>query len=254
MALKTGMRIIIIIISLLIIASCASKNFSTTIIPVEGTRDSTAVRFRIASITPLPSDEFFITGYTDSDYWSQRVKDSGRIDELAGDLQEKACSVYPDIFSSGCTALPLNISVVSRSYKNTSAVSSFFAAVSWGLFGMVLPLPLGFSCDYVVSVACPEADISQETTFGNRLSSWISFPSPLALIPVPGRADRRACVMYPYQSRYYTGKHFMLECFVEAIVQALYKADREKLFKAYAERCWSTAGVKGHAVSLWERR
>ncbi len=221
---RTVIRIIIII-STLVTASCASKNFTTTLVPVEKDWNDTTVRFRISDVTPLQPDEFFISGYTDSDYWFEKVKDSGHMNKLAVDIQKKACSLHPDLFSRKSTALPLNISIITRSYKNTSTVSSFIAGLSWGLFGIVLPLPLGFTCEYAVTVSCPEADIRQKTVFGNRLSSWISFPSPLALIPVPKPADRRAFVIHPYQSRYYSGKHFMLECFVEAIVQALYKTD-----------------------------
>jgi len=244
----------IIIMSVLVTASCASKNFSTTLVPVESAWDSTAVTFRIESITPLKPDEFFITGYTESDYWHKRIKDSGRMDELAADLQEKAAALYPEMFTCNSTALPLHISVVTHSYKNTSSISSFVAAVSWGLFGMVLPLPLGFTCDYEVIVSCPEADIRRQTAFNNRLSSWISFPSPLALLPVPKTADRRAWVIYPYQSKYYTGKHFTLECFVQSIVKSIYKADRRALVRAAAQRHLSDIKIGRDSVSLRERR
>jgi len=253
MTLKTGIRIIIMF-AILITASCASKNFTTTLVPVDKTWGSTDVSFRIESITPLPPDEFFITGYTESDYWHKRVKDSGCMNELAADLQEKACSLYPEIFSSSNTALPLHISVVTHAYKNTSSISSFVAAVSWGLFGMILPLPLGFTCDYEVIVSCPEADIRQKTAFNNRLSSWISFPSPLALLPVPKPADQRAWVIYPYQSKYYTGKHFTLECFVQSIVKSLYKADRRTLIQAAAQRHLSVIKTSRGSVSQREKR
>jgi len=241
---------VVMITALLVTTSCASKIFTTTLVPAETVRGCIQGRFRIASISTLPSDEFFITGYTDSDYWSEKIKDSGRMGELAADLQEKACDLYPDIFTYDKTALPLYISVSSQSYKNTAAASSFIAAMSWGIFGLVLPLPLEFTCDYVVNVACPAANIIQKTSFDNQLSSWISFPSPLALIPIPKHADQRACVIYPYQSKYYTGKDFLLECFVEAIVQALYKADSSALRRAYLLWSLSSIETNGHSVSL----
>ena len=244
----------IILMFVLATASCASKNFTTTLVPVDKTWGSTDVSFRIESITPLPPDEFFITGYTESDYWHKRVKDSGCMNELAADLQKKACSLYPEIFSSSNTALPLHISVVTHSYKNTSSISSFVAAVSWGLFGMVLPLPLGFTCDYEVIVSCPEADIKQTTSFNNRLSSWISFPSPLALLPVPKHADQRGWVIDPYQSKYYTGKHFTLECFVQSIVRSLYNADRTAFVRAAVQRHLSAIKTGRDSVSQKEKR
>lgn len=214
---------IFIILSVFLITSCASKNFSTTLIFGEKDWKNHEKRFRIAAVTPLQQDELFISGYTDSDYWYEKIKDSGHMKNLVIDLQEKACSLYPDVFTHKNDALPLNLSIITLSYKNTSIVSSFMASLSWGLFGVVLPLPLGFTCEYKVIVESPEAAIWQETVFKNKLSSWISFPSPLALIPIPRKADRRARVIHPYQSQYYSGKHFMLECFVEAVVQALYR-------------------------------
>ena len=253
MTLKTGIRIIIMF-AILITASCASKNFTTTLVPVERVWDSTEITFRIESVTPLQPDEFFMTGYTESDYWHKRVKDSGRMNELAADLQEKASALYPEMFTSSGAALPLHISIVTHSYKNTSSISSFVAAVSWGLFGMILPLPLGFTCDYEIIVSCPEAEISQQTTFNNRLSSWISFPSPLALLPIPKHADQRAWVIYPYQSKYYTGKHFTLECFVKSIVKSIYKADRWTFARAASQRHLSVIKTSGDSVSLRKRR
>jgi len=250
----TGKRFIwmIMIAMLLGTASCASKCFTTTLVPVDDSRTCVPVRFRIESITPLPAEEFFITGYTDSCYWSEKIKNSGCMNELTADLQERAGDLYPDLFTCDSAALPLHISVSSHHFHNRCAASSFMAAISWGLFGMVLPLPLDFTCDYVVSIACPDVAITEETAFENHLVSWISFPSPLALIPIPGCADRRASVLYPYQSTYYTGKDFTLDCLVEATVQALYKTDGKILLKAYTERCRSVAKTNARPVSLRE--
>ena len=224
------------LVLLLVSTSCASKRFNTTLDSLDFPRNCSGVRFRIESVDPLDPNEFFITGYTDSDYWFGKVKGSGHMDKLAADLQEKVCALYPDIFNSESSSLPLQVSVATRSYRNTSVASSFLAALTWGLFGIVLPLPLEFSCDYQVIVSCPEAGIIRETGFANRLSSWISFPSPLALIPVPGHADQRACVIYPYQSKHYIGRHFMLECFSRAIVKSLFSVDCETFLMAAANR------------------
>ncbi|GEM_PF-1361178 len=120
---KTVIRIIIMI-SALATLSCASKNFTTTLVPVERPCNDSDVRFRIVDVTPLHPDEFFISGYTDSNYWFKKIKDSGHMDELAVDMQKKACSLYPDLFSRKSTALPLGVSIMTRYYKNTSTASS----------------------------------------------------------------------------------------------------------------------------------
>ncbi|MCP4717780.1 MAG: hypothetical protein GY868_21860, partial [Deltaproteobacteria bacterium] len=220
--LKNKALQILIILSAFLITSCASKNFKTSLIPLDKTWNNKGIRFRIESVSPLHPDELFITGYTDNDYWFNKIKDSGHMANLAPDLQKKACHRYPNLFTDQTNALPLNVSIITRSYKNTSVASSFVAALSWGLFGLVLPLPLGFTCDYEIIVECPAAGFRQKTEFRNRLLSWISFPSPLALLPIPRKADRRARVIHPSQSRYYSGKLFTLECFAEAVVQALF--------------------------------
>jgi len=216
---------LLMIFILLAAGGCASKKFNTTLDFSDVPGSCPKTKFRIASVDPLSPDEFFITGYTASDYWHEKVKGSGHMSTLTRDLQEKACLLYPHIFDNDNASLPLHIAMVTRSYRNTAARSSFLAALTWGLFGIVLPLPLGFSCDYEVIVSCPPAGIVRETEFGTKLSSWLSFPSPLALVPVPGRAHRRGTVLYPWQSRYYTGRHFMLECFARAIVRVLNSAD-----------------------------
>lgn len=235
MTWKTLLKIALLII-LLTHTACASKKFSTSLVLPEMTVLKNSAQFRIASVTPLEPNQFFITGYTENEYWSQKVKNSGRMDQLTADLQHTACRLYPEIFSADPSAVPLDVTVITRAYENTSVLSSFTAAVSWGLFGIILPLPLGFSCDYTLVVTGPNTGVHQEAAFRNRLSSWISFPSPLALLPVPGRAGKRACGIFPYQSRYYSGKQFTLECFVAGIVKAINQAGPNGLARTAANR------------------
>ena len=235
-------RVLLLLLVVILAGACASKRFVSTIAPPPDTSDWT-VRFRSAETAALSPEAFYTTGYTDSPYWTGRVKDSALVTEFPEQLQAAARQMYPDLFSDSADALPLEIAVTAGELRDTSLESSLMAALSWGIFGLVLPLPIGMKCDFDVAVACPEAGLARQAQFENHLSSWISCPSPLALmpVPVPGRVARRACVLYPRQSKYYSGRLFSLECFVAAIVQALDQADRGRLEEAYFRRVRSLA-------------
>ena len=203
---------------------CASKKFSTTLDRPEYVHPTADGRFSITRVSSLPPEAFFITGYTASDYWVTAVKDAGDIDDFLADLNAAAGSMYPGLFVPDGSGLPLDVTITTGNYKSTNVLSGFFAAVTWGVLGLVLPLPVSFECDFDVTVACPAGRVQGSTRFCSRLTAWISFPSPLALIPVPGASDQRACALYPYQTRYYSGRQFTLESFVTAIVASLQEA------------------------------
>ena len=240
--MKAACRVPILLLVIMLAGACASKRFVSTIAPPPDT-STWSMRFRIADTSPPPPEAFYITGYTDNAYWTGRVKDTALLSEFTAQLQDVACQMYPDLFSDSADALPLQVDITAGPLRDTSLESSLMAALSWGIFGLVLPLPIGMKCDFGVAVACPEADLDHQSQFENHLSSWISCPSPLALVPVPvpGRVARRASVLYPRQSKYYSGRLFSLECFVAAIVQALDQADQDCLEAAYLRRVTSLA-------------
>lgn len=227
---------LICILTVLAGAGCASKNYTTTLMPYPHDFDAVQAKFRIDHVDGLPQLIFYMSGFTDSDYWAKKVKDAARIDQLPQQLREITAGKYPALFSSSPDALGIDVRFTISEYHETSTASSFLAAVSWGIFGIIFPLPIVMQYDCAVEISFPDLPIEQSTIFRNRLVSWVSFPSPLALIPIPAPADRRASVFYPFQTKYYSGREFTLECFGEAIVQAIEKIDKKRLNEAYLAR------------------
>lgn len=218
-------------------SGCASKNYSTTLRPYPHSFDVLQAKFRIDHVDAIPQLIFYMTGFTDNDYWANKVKDAAKIDHFPQQLREVVAGKYPHLFSDTPDALGIDVRFTISEFHETSTSSSFLAAVSWGIFGIILPLPIVMQYDCAIQIAFPDLAMQESTVFRNRLVAWVSFPSPLALIPVPAPANRRACVFHPFQSKYYSGRLFTLECFGEAVVQAIEKIDKERLNEAYRKKC-----------------
>ncbi len=238
-----------VLLALPFLAACASKNYTTTLMPYPHEFGGVDARFRIDHVDEPPQLVFYMSGYTDSDYWAKKVTDSAKSDQFPGQLREVLAEKYPDLFSTKPDALGIDLRFTISEFHETSTASSFLAAVSWGIFGLILPLPIVMQYDCAATITFPDLPVERTTVFRNRLVCWVSFPSPLALIPVPAPADRRAAVLYPGQTKYYSGRSFTLECFGEAIVQALEKLDRRKITEAYAAKRAAMAAGKEAAGS-----
>lgn len=231
------------------LAACSSKNYTTTLMPHPHEFDGIDARFRIDHVDEPPQLVFYMSGYTDSDYWAKKVKDAAKSDQFPGQLREVLTAKYPNLFSASPDALGIDLRFTISEFHETSTASSFLAAVSWGIFGIILPLPIVMQYDCSVTISFPDLPFERSTVFRNRLVCWVSFPSPLALIPLPAPADRRAAVLYPGQTKYYSGRSFTLECFGEAVVQALEKIDRRRLSEAYAAKRTALAAEREAAGS-----
>lgn len=217
-------------------AGCASKNYTTTLKPYPHSFEAVQATFRIDHVDSLPSLIFYMSGYTDSDYWAKKVINTAHTDRFPQQLRTITAARHPTLFSDSPDALGIDVRFTISAFHETSTASSFLAAASWGIFGIILPLPIVMQYDCAITVSFPDLALEQSTAFRNRLVCWVSFPSPLALIPLPAPADRRGAVCYPAQSGYYSGRAFTLECFGEAVVQAIEKIDAQQLNKAYAAR------------------
>jgi hypothetical protein len=228
--------VIICILASLAGAGCASKNYSTTLRPYPHSFAGVQAKFRINHVDAIPPLIFYMSGFTDNAYWAEKVKDAAKTDDFQKQLREVLAGKYPDLFSDTPDALPIDVRFTISEFHESSTGSFFLAAVSWGVFGIILPLPITMQYDCAMQIAFPDLPLEQSTLFRNRLVTWVSFPSPLALIPVPAPADRRACGIHPYQSNYYSGRLFTLECFGEAVVQAIEKIDKARLNEAYRKR------------------
>lgn len=230
---KTILPILILMLASLGGAGCASKNYTTTLMPHPHNFETVQAQFYIDHVDVPPQLIFYMSGFTDSDYWAKKVKNAATIKEFPQQLREVTAGKYPRLFAESPEALRIDVRFTISEYHETSTASSFLAAVSWGIFGIILPLPIVMQYDCDIQVSFPDLEIEQATVFRNRLASWVSFPSPLALIPMPAPADRRAAVCHPFQSKYYSGRLFTLECFGEAVVQAIEKIDRQQINAAY---------------------
>jgi hypothetical protein len=233
--------VIICILACLAGAGCASKNYSTSLRPYPHSFDGVQAKFRINHVDTIPPRIFYMSGFTDNEYWAEKVTDGAKADEFQQQLREVLAGKYPGLFSDTPDALPIDVRFTVSEFHKTSTGSSFLAAVSWGIFGIILPLPIVMQYDCAIQITFPDIAMEQSTLFRNRLFTWVSFPSPLALIPVPAPADRRACGMHPFQTKYYSGRLFTLECFGEAVVQAIEKIDKKRLNEAYQNRCAAKA-------------
>ncbi len=229
--------LIISILASLAGAGCASKNYSTTLRPSPHSFDGVQAKFHIDHVDALPQLIFYMSGFTDNEYWAKKVTDAAKTGDFPQQLREVTAGKYPNLFADTPDALPIDVRFTISEFHETSTGSSFLAAVSWGIFGIILPLPIVMQYDCAIQIHFPDLPMEQSTVFRNRLVTWVSFPSPLALIPVPAPADRRACGMHPLQSKYYSGRLFTLECFGEAVVQAIEKVDQNRLNEAYRNRC-----------------
>ncbi len=227
----------IIILAAFAGAGCASKNYSTTLMPHPHSFDNVQAKLRIGHVDAMPALVFYMSGFTDSEYWGEKVTDAAKTDDFPRQLRKVMAGKYPDLFSSEPDALTIDVRFTVSEFHETSTGSSFLAAVSWGIFGIILPLPIVMQYDCAIEIAFPDISQEQSTVFRNRLVTWVSFPSPLALIPLPAPADRRASGIHPFQSKYYSGRLFTLECFGEAIMQAIEKTDPQRINEAYQNRC-----------------
>jgi len=217
-------------------AGCASKNYSTTLVTHPHGFDGLEARFRIDHIDTVPPIIFYMSGFTDSDYWAEEIKDAAGTEDFPRQLRGTLTAKHPGLFADAPDALPVNIRFTVAEFHESSNGSSMLASLTWGMFGIILPLPIVMHYDCTLEIEIPALAIRQSTAFHNRLAAWISFPSPLALIPVPASADRRACGMHPLQSTYYSGRLFTLEIFSEAVVQAIEKIDPTAINEAYRTR------------------
>lgn len=217
-------------------AGCASKNYSTTLAPHQTVLEGFEARFRINHVDALPPLIFYMSGYTDSTYWEEKIPDVSLTHDFPQQLRDLLAEKYPKVFCGDPAALPVDVRLHISGFHETSKSSSMLASLSWGIFGIILPLPIAMRYDCSVNVEFPDLADRQSTQFRNRLFTWVSFPSPLALIPVPASADRRAGGIYPLQSTYYSGRLFTLECFAEAVVHAINKFDTESINAAYRKR------------------
>ncbi len=216
---------------------CASKNYSTTLRPCPHSFDELQAEFYIDHVDTIPPLIFYMSGFTDSEYWSKKVKDAARSDRFPRQLRQLVARKYPGLFADTPEALEVDIYFTIMKFHETSTASSFLTSVSWGIFGIIFPLPIVMQYECSIRIHFPDLPAEKATVFRNRLITWVSFPSPLALIPVPAPANRRACVIYPFQTEYYSGRRFTLECFGEAVVQAIDKIDAKRLNEAYRKRC-----------------
>lgn len=220
-----------------VIVGCASKNYSTSLRPYPHSFETIEAKFRINHVDVIPPFVFYMSGFTDNDYWAAKVQNTAKTDDFPKLLRELTYEKYPNLFSDTPDALPIDVCFTISKFHESSTKSFFLAAVSWGVFGIILPLPITMQYECAIQISFPDLSEARSTVFRNRLVTWVSFPSPLALIPLPALADRRACGMYPFQSSYYSGRLFTLECFCEAVVQAIEEIDKTRLNEAYRNRC-----------------
>ncbi len=218
-------------------AGCASKNYSSTLQPASHSFAALQAQFRIDQVDAIPPHLFFATGFTDDTYWTERVPDVARTDQFPQQLRDMIVAKYPDRFSAAPGALRLDVRFTITRFHESSTKSWLLTAVSWGIFGIVLPLPIIMQYDCDMQLSLPDLPLEQSMAFRNRLITWVSFPSPLALIPIPLPAYRLASVIYPWSTSYYSGRLFTLESFSEAVVRALEKIDAARLNEAYRKCC-----------------
>ncbi len=225
---------IIITLALFFSASgCASKNYSSTLQPAAHCLADLPAQFRIDRVDDIPPHLFFATGFTDDDYWAEHVADAAPTERFPQQLRDMVAAKCPAVFSDAPDALRIDVRFTVTKFRESSTQSWLLTAVSWGVFGLILPLPIIMQYDCAMQLSFPDLPLEQTMIFRNRLIAWVSFPSPLALLPIPLQANRRASVLYPWQTSYYSGRRFTLESFAEAVLQAIEKIDATRLNKAY---------------------
>jgi len=228
--------VIIVLTASFFTVGCASKNYSTSLRTSRISLEGLEASFHINHIDGIPASIFFMSGFTDNEYWAEKIDDAADVADFPQQLRDLLEAQFPERFTKDPVALPLNVRITVSDFAESSTGSSILTSATWGIFGIVLPLPIAmkYTCD--IRVEIPELDIPQSVTFRNRLRAWISFPSPLALIPLPVSANRRATGMHPFQTRYYSGRLFTLESFADAVMQAISAYDPSVINQAYCMR------------------
>ncbi len=64
--------VIICILASLAGAGCASKNYSTTLRPYPHSFDGVQAKFRINHVDAIPPLIFYMSGFTDNEYWAEK--------------------------------------------------------------------------------------------------------------------------------------------------------------------------------------
>jgi hypothetical protein len=215
---------------------CASKNYSTSLSPSGTSIEGLEARFRINHIDGIPAAIFFMSGFTDTVYWAEKIEGAADVADFPQQLRDLLETHFPELFTGDPAALPLDVHITVSDFTESSTGSSILTSATWGIFGIILPLPIAMKYTCEVWVEIPGLAIRKSVTFRNWLRAWISFPSPLALIPLPAPASRRATGMHPFQTKYYSGRLFTLESFAEAVMLAVSVYDPVIINEAYLMR------------------
>ena len=166
------------------------------------------------------------------------------------ELMKTAMNRYPAIFSSGPNTYPLAVSIHMKA-KTLLPASITLEVVTLTLFGGFLPLPMHEVCDIRVA---PALMLDDEATrvplslvdFRRRDTGWGSVFTPLALIPVPGFADKRETMIIRLDPNAANtpvkGMELSLEGCADAIVLSL-QASGQDIKEALTRRSLNSGGL-----------
>jgi len=148
------------------------------------------------------------------------------------ELAKKAADLYPALFSAGQNAYPLLVSIrASPSWSKKTSIATFLLTA--GISGFFLPLPFTEFYDFEVNpVLLIDGGMTQvplaAVQFQRRDITWTTWYSPIALVPMPGKADRRESqVDFQTRSPNYVPKGWdlNLESCIDAIVLSLQSSE-----------------------------
>lgn len=153
-----------------------------------------------------------------------------------GELKKTGESRYPAIFTTDQRSYPLSVSIKAVAHNS----GQFMLVLFTFLTGFdSLPNPMWETCDFEVSTSISlDGGMTQAplatVQFQRKDLMWVSLLTPLGLIPVPGRADKRqsgTMVGYLANPTAPIGYALSVESCVDAIVLSL-QSSAEDIRKA----------------------
>ncbi len=179
---------------------------------------------------------------------------------ILGYVAKQASKRYPDIFSEEKDAIPLSVAILGKEDGNIT-IAAIMSGASLGL----IPIPWYINSIYYYNVTTEDENkklliLTEKNNFSLDSTFWLTFLSPLALLPVPGSSTSRSISFMEHPS--YKLANAVAESVIDMVAKAvLANNNRQRLTTIYSlrnkaiwgspvEKCWAiNVGLSKYATS-----
>jgi hypothetical protein len=214
---KRYCKLLLLLCCLALLAGCGSSRYTSSLKP-SGNAALTLgdARFHLADIELKEvGDKKALQGW---------------LDHIRQPLPKRALELYPQVFSTDWTAVPLTVQATVASEEN------MIGAMLTGFTGGIIPFPSSMTRSFIVNTAVVDArgdkmPVSQ-VSFQRKDVLWVSVLGPLGCLPVFGTSDIPRSTMFLLLNAEEQGKRsleFTHDSLVEAVVSGLRQLEPSRL-------------------------